>query len=157
MNSKKETLDKWGNLFKSQEIEKHWGEMDHSSITSGLDDVSASDFGSLIFPVVKRVFASTLAQDLVSVQPLSAPIGFPWMETDMEKLERLFKRLKDAISMHPLSVWTPEISNLRSQVKEALGKAIPGLSQEITEIAVSDPTQMQKLIDIQKLGNDFGI
>jgi hypothetical protein len=33
------------------------------------------DFGTLTMPLVRRVFASTIGTDLVSVQPLSAPTG----------------------------------------------------------------------------------
>lgn len=33
------------------------------------------DFGNIMFPIVRRVFAQTLANDLVSVQPLALPTG----------------------------------------------------------------------------------
>jgi hypothetical protein len=35
----------------------------------------AEEFGSLVFPVIQSVAARTISQDLVSVQPMSAPTG----------------------------------------------------------------------------------
>lgn len=35
----------------------------------------ADDFGNVVFPLIQRVAARTLSQDIVSVQPLSGPTG----------------------------------------------------------------------------------
>lgn len=37
---------------------------------------NSSNFGGVLFPMVKRVFATTIASQLVPVQPMSAPGGF---------------------------------------------------------------------------------
>lgn len=36
---------------------------------------NSSNFGGVLFPMVKRVFATTIASQLVPVQPMSPPIG----------------------------------------------------------------------------------
>jgi len=35
----------------------------------------AQEFGNLVFPVIQQVAARTISQDLISVQPMSAPTG----------------------------------------------------------------------------------
>ena len=40
------------------------------------DDQDEDTFGSLIMPQVRRIFPSLIAKDLVSVQPMTGPVGF---------------------------------------------------------------------------------
>lgn len=48
---------------------------DDSLVESGTKDVALPSLSSVFFPLVRKVYPNLIAQDLVGVQPLSAPSG----------------------------------------------------------------------------------
>lgn len=58
-------------------------------------------FGNFYFPIIRNITASTLANDLVSIQPLSAPkaklmwLDFIYEETKISRLQKLFIFIKE--------------------------------------------------------------
>jgi hypothetical protein len=68
-----EGLDDQGRSTMSRLLENQAAQLLRESTTMAAGDVEG--FASVAFPIVRRVFGGLLAQDLVSVQPMSLPSG----------------------------------------------------------------------------------
>ena len=56
------------------------------------------DNNHILFPMVMRVFAKTIAQDLVSVQPMTSPLKFKTQrEIEIEKRREKIMKLKEKL------------------------------------------------------------
>jgi len=76
-----------------EEIYNRWkpflDEQNNLSLSSST--IFDGDYSSTIFPLIKRVYATTIGLDLVSVQPMNSPsMGYPY-----ESLEDLRKRKRE--------------------------------------------------------------
>jgi len=79
-----EICKKWGSSEHLENIEKICkNQLAYDSSTS-----SVSEFDDLFFPIVKSVFAQTIGQDLVTVQPLSGGYN---TEEELEKIKNEIK------------------------------------------------------------------
>jgi hypothetical protein len=89
-----------------------------------------SPFEDVAFPIVRRVFAQTLGQDLVSVQPMSAPnlnLGYldfvygtkkPWYEKVWNKIKYFFipKPKKSLPDLKRKDVWMNQYSKFNGRI-----------------------------------------
>ena len=78
-------VSKWGRFLEGVEdpytkrvmsvlFENQWQECSRN-LTEDTLSVNAGEYTKYIFPVLRRVFPNLIAQELVSVQPMSSPIG----------------------------------------------------------------------------------
>lgn len=90
---KKKALDKWAPILDTLGLtgsRASWmAEYAKSHSEFNEQSASSSPFESAIFPTAIRVAAKTIGQDLVTVQPMSAPGG-----TSNEEMERIKNEVK---------------------------------------------------------------
>jgi hypothetical protein len=130
-----------------------------AGITDGIptptDELTASSTDwDLAFPVVKKMFAQTVALDIVSVVPMSAPSGTLFYSDMAYKEDPPLDVLKNV-----LPKWRVDRKNeiLENKVREYLDKAIPGLSNQTIDNAIEDDAKMDHLIWLQSTSNEYGI
>lgn len=83
----------WGRFV---ELDKYFGEGTpiHNEVIYGVAD---NNFDNFQFPVVRRVFSTLIANDLVSVQPLSAPKGILQYIDYVYKPKQTFKQKVNSV------------------------------------------------------------
>lgn len=95
MNRRKETEDKWKNIIGNIGLTD--SKADWMSQYAGLQSQSTttqSNFPSM-FPIAMKVAAQTIGLDLVSVKPLSAPLGIlPYMDYQYGNTKRTTRKRK---------------------------------------------------------------
>lgn len=93
-NTRKDTQNKWDNLIGNMGLtgsKASW-----MSQYAGLQSqsITQSNFPS-IFPIAMKVAAQTVGLDLVSVQPMSAPLGIlPYMDYQYGNTKRTTRKRK---------------------------------------------------------------
>ena len=112
------------------------------------------DWGIIAMPLVKRVFAQTIGVDLVSVQPLSAPLGnLIYMDPSWPVVPPL-ERLKDI-----LPVWRDGKSDdaIAKTIAKILDEIFPGIEDSTVQKALHDDNFMDKIIEMNNISQEYGI
>jgi hypothetical protein len=93
MNKRKETEDKWKGIIGN--IGLTGSKADWMSQYAGLQQsTTQSNFPSM-FPIAMKVAAQTVGLDLVSVKPMSAPLGIlPYMDYQYGNTKRTTRKRK---------------------------------------------------------------
>ncbi|HCC46016.1 MAG TPA: hypothetical protein DEQ32_16560, partial [Gammaproteobacteria bacterium] len=90
--------------------------------------MSAGDvdgFAAVAFPIVRRVFANLLAQDLVSVQPMSLPSGLIFF-LDFKFADQYTSALRDGTQMGPTMPRLAAVANKSVYGGDVVGQQITG-------------------------------
>ena len=80
---REEVVDRWSDLgllegldgYQKDTIAQIYENQANVLLKEGTDTSSAGSFETVVFPIIRRVFSKLLANDIVSVQALSMPIG----------------------------------------------------------------------------------
>jgi hypothetical protein len=93
MNKRKETEDKWKSIIGN--IGLTGSQADWVSQYAGLQSQSTQSSFPSMFPIAMKVAAQTVGLDLVSVQPMSAPLGIlPYMDYQYGNTKRTTRKRK---------------------------------------------------------------
>lgn len=131
-----------------------WAEIVGNIPASNAATTSAIDWGNIAMPLVKRVFAQTIGLDLVSVQPLSAPIGnLVYMDPSWPTVPPM-ERLKDI-----LPVWRDGKSDesVAKTIAKILDEIFPGIEDSTVQKALYDDNFMDKIIETNSISQEYGI
>jgi hypothetical protein len=94
MKKRNETEDKWKNIIDNIGLTGSKADW-MSQYTSSQINTSTSSSSTNMFPIAMKVAAQTVGLDLVSVKPMSAPLGIlPYMDYQYGNTKRTTRKKK---------------------------------------------------------------